>query len=254
MRTLGLVMMTRFAVVLGSALASVGCGQSSTAPRALVADSVGAPRERAVYSTVPPAPDPDSHWLIYLHGAIIERGDRRPTHPRFGIYEYDQILAALADRGFEVVSEQRPAGQAATDAADRTVAQVDRLLAAGVPADHIGIVGFSKGGALAMMVADRLARDDIAFVFMATCGDWGPKTPPVVLRGRLLSIREASDELTTTCEPVAARAAAGTVSRELVVEIGGGHGAFYRPDERWLEPLSSWLVGDDTGASVAPPT
>lgn len=32
---------------------------------------------------------------FYLHGRIIEEQGRRPTHPEFGTYAYDEILRQL---------------------------------------------------------------------------------------------------------------------------------------------------------------
>lgn len=46
--------------------------------------------------------------VFYLHGRIIEEQGRRPTHPEFGTYEYDEILRQLGGEGRVVVSEARP--------------------------------------------------------------------------------------------------------------------------------------------------
>ena len=53
-------------------------------------------------------PGPTNH-LIYLHGRIVqEQQSARPEHPRFGVYELEEILDAFRARGFVVSGEIRP--------------------------------------------------------------------------------------------------------------------------------------------------
>ena len=193
-----------------------------------------------IISGVPSVIEPDARYLIYLHGAIIETQGIRPTHPRFGVYEYEKILQTLAERGFVVISEVRPAGTDGMVYATKVVEQVRELLAAGVPPDHVTVVGFSKGGGIAIAASSMLADDDLNFVFMAACNPWLDDHPEIVPRGRLLSLREASDELMGTCDGLFARSPSQHVQREIVLHVGGGHGAFYRPHPEWVDPIVEW--------------
>src|SRR5882724_6168777 len=59
----------------------------------------------AIWSDVSNKIDPKAKYLFYLHGRIIENQGIRPTDPRYGVYEYQQILDTLKDKGFIVVSE-----------------------------------------------------------------------------------------------------------------------------------------------------
>jgi len=61
------------------------------------------------------------------------------------------------------------------------------------------------------------------------------------VRGRILSIYEASDELGTSCDPLFAQASAQGAHREVRITTGAGHGAFYRPRSEWLVPLFGWI-------------
>ena len=192
-----------------------------------------------IFADVPAEVDPGARHLIYLHGAIIETEGVRPTHPRFGVYEYEEILATFAERGFIVISEARPAGTARTAYAAVVVGQVEALLAAGVPPEHVTVVGFSKGGGIAITASSLLANDRLNFVFMGACGPWYESRPEIVPRGRLLGLREASDELVGGCETLFDRTVGGE-RREVVTELGGGHGAFYRPNPEWIEPVVEW--------------
>ena len=92
-----------------------------------------------IFSDVPLEIDLDARFLIYLHGAIIEREGVRPTHPEYGVYEYQEILELFADRGFVVISEARPSGTDGMLYASTVVSQVEVLLDAGVPPEEIHV-------------------------------------------------------------------------------------------------------------------
>lgn len=195
----------------------------------------------AILGDVPAQPRPGARYVIYLHARNVEEQGRRPTDERFGTYEYQQILDTLAASGAEVISEQRPRGTDFRQFGAHVADQVRRLLAAGVPAERIAVVGFSKGGAIAI-VASALIRDPrITFVLLGACGDWVKGRDDVDVRGRILSIYEASDELGTSCEPLFAQASDPGEHREIRIATGAGHGAFYRPRPEWLDPLFQWI-------------
>lgn len=195
----------------------------------------------AIWADVPAQVRPGSRYVIYLHGRVVEEKGRRPTDERFGIHEYQQILDTLAASGAEVISEQRPGGTDFRAFGARVADQVRRLLAAGVPAERIAVVGFSKGGAIAMVASALLADPRVTFVFLGSCGDWVQGRDDVDVRGRILSIYEASDELGTSCEPLFAQASAPGEHREIRIDTGAGHGAFFRPRPEWLDPVFEWI-------------
>jgi hypothetical protein len=195
----------------------------------------------AILSDVPAQVRPDARYLIYLHGRIIEEQGPRPTDERFGVYEYQQILDSLAASGAQVIAEQRPRGTDFRQFGSHVAEQVRRLFAAGVPPERIAVVGFSKGGAIAMIASALLQDARVTYVFLAPCGDWVKGRGDVDVRGRILSIYEASDELGTSCEPLFAQASAPGEHREIRIDTGAGHGAFYRPGHEWLGPLFQWV-------------
>jgi len=193
-----------------------------------------------ISSDVPPEIDLDARYMIYLHGAIIENEGVRPTHPEYGVYEYQEILEVFATRGFVVISEARPPGTDGMLYASTVVSQVRALLDAGVPPENLTVVGFSKGGGIAIAASSMLAHDDVNFVFMAACNPWLDNHPEIVARGRLLSLREYSDDLVGSCEGFFDRSSSPHQSQEMVLDLGGGHGAFYRPRGEWVEPVIAW--------------
>jgi len=203
-----------------------------------------APTEPAlqIFNDVPPEIDPDARYLFYLHGAIIERAGVRPTHPKFGVYEYRQILEVFAGRGFVVISEARPASTDVIEYAATVADQVRALIRGGVPPEHITVVGFSKGGGIAITTSSLLAEDNVNFVFMGACGPWLDSRPEIVPHGRLLASREASDDLVGSCEGLFVRAAGDGEREEITLRLGGGHGAFYRPRPEWIEPVVEWAL------------
>jgi hypothetical protein len=208
----------------------------------LVLSAAPAPAQRgSILADVPAQVRPGARYLIYVHGRIVEEQGAHPTDERFGVYEYQRILDTLAASGAEVIAEQRPQGTDFRAFGARVADQVRRLLAAGVPAERIAVVGFSKGGAIAMIASARLADPRVTFVFLGSCGDWVVGRDDVDVRGRILSIYEASDERGTSCEPLFAQADQPCGHREIRIDTGAGHGAFFRPRPEWLDPLFEWV-------------
>ncbi len=232
-------------------MVSVACAQAndSDAPAASDAAAASVAAEEApagaVHEAVPDHPDPDATYLFYLHGAIIESQGRRPTHPEYGVYEYDQILDALAARGFQVISEARPAGTQVPAYAEKVADQVRSLVEAGVPADHIAVAGHSKGAMITLGVSSLLDPDRYAgvrYVVMAGCFRGGSPIRGLRLSGHLLSIYDDADRLAGSCDTVFTHAAGAEGAKEIVLHTGLGHGAFYSPRDVWLGPLTAWLT------------
>ena len=217
---------------------------SALALLALIHACSPATAEGQILAEAPSRPDPAAHYLVYLHGRIIEDQGERPTHPDFGTYEYRAVLQALADSGFVVLSEPRLPGTDVEAYATRVAGQVRGLIEAGVPADHVTVAGFSKGGGIAIHAAARLGEPEVRFAFLAACGDWVFR-PDVRISGRILSVVEASDDLAApSCAPLFDRAADVPQRAEVTIATGERHGAFYRPRAAWLGPVVAWARGE----------
>jgi pimeloyl-ACP methyl ester carboxylesterase len=193
---------------------------------------------------------PRPRHLIYLHGRIVqEQQSARPRHPRFGYYELEKIVAALRERGFVVSGEIRPKPASVDDSANLVVEQVRRLLRSGVAADQVTVVGASMGAAIALVASARLRDPELRFCVLGAClsenvrgllADEG-KAPS----GRVLSIREASDESTRDCPAWTKRLQPRVpiVVREIVLDTGLSHGFLYQPLPEWLDPVVEWAEG-----------
>jgi hypothetical protein len=206
---------------------------------AMALGTVAAPATPRIVEHVPDTPDPDARYLFYLHGRIIEVQGPKAVSPDFGRYEYQQILEAFADRGFVVVAEVREDG-AGRQCAVATARQVRHLLDAGVPARNVTVVGFSKGGFLALGVSAEVASEEVGYAILAGCGSdlisrLGPR-----IRGRFLSLLDASDRFSPSCEPLFAAAEQVREKDQHVFETGLDHGLFYEPRPEWVDRVVDW--------------
>jgi len=178
--------------------------------------------------------------VFYLHGRIIEEQGRRPTHPEFGTYEYDEILRQLGGEGRVVVSEARPKGTDPDAYAAKVAKQIEDLLAKGVPGRRITVIGASKGAVITMLVSTKVRSPEVGYVIMANCNDWVRENHHVDLHGEVLSIYEASDSIGGTCEPIFRQSKQLGKHREIRLDTGLGHGFLYRPMKEWIEPALAW--------------
>jgi pimeloyl-ACP methyl ester carboxylesterase len=189
--------------------------------------------------------------LIYLHGRIIQdQQSLRPRHPEWGFYELEEIRATFLRHGFVVTSEIRPRTASISESADRVTGQVRELLASGVPKERITVVGGSMGAAIALVASVRLQDPELGFAVLGACLS---QTVPLLLKdhgrppaGRLLSVRDTSDETSEPCpawgDSQRAAAGAGLVVREIVLSTGQHHGFLYRPLPEWVDPLVAWAT------------
>jgi hypothetical protein len=233
--------MTRYispCAALLAALSITACTTSTPVP------STGDPTagEGAIFQNLPDSIDAQQRYVIYLHGRIIEDEGTRPVSPVYGIYEYEETLDALAQAGLQVIAEVRPPNTDAEQYAILVADQVNTLLDAGVPAEHITVIGFSKGGGIAILTSSRLQNEHVNFVLLAICGEWVFEWPGVDLSGRVLSIYETSDDLGRSCRSLAEASTGVSSFEEIALSTGRQHGAFYAADPAWLDPVIEWIL------------
>lgn len=202
-------------------------------------------KAQEVSTQLPAKPDTAALYLFYLHGRIIEEQGLRPQSPRFGIYEYEKILRTFQQRGFRVISRARPRETQPPVYARKVVTQIDTLLKAGVPAEHITVVGASKGAAIAVWVSHFLRNPSVNFVLIAVCNPrtvayW--KKNRITLHGRVLSLFESSDPIGRSCRELfqASQGRGLTAYHEIELHTGLAHGVLYRPIPEWVEPTVEW--------------
>lgn len=195
----------------------------------------------ARWPSIARAQAPTTPVVIYLHGRIIEDQGPNAVSPEFGPYVFGAIVDSLRATGARVIAELRPSGTDAEQWATRVARQVDSLIGAGVDPRRITVVGFSKGGGIAVMTAAKVRRAEVGYVFLAACS---PESyPGLTVAGRMLSVYEASDPLGQSCEPLFRRATPGSETVERRIGTGRKHGAFYQPLADWLGPVRRWIAG-----------
>lgn len=211
----------------------------------------GAETPGEVHAEVPDPVNPARRHLFYLHGAWIEQQGLERPHPRHGRYQYQAIVGALSERGFVVISEAREGETDVETYAEKLAHQVRGLLEEGVPPSRITVIGHSKGGSIALIAASELREARLNFAILAGCGRRGSgfgrsferylEERASRLRGRLLSIYDASDRVAGSCREAFEKAALSD-SQELVLQTGRGHALFWSPRAVWVDRVLAWAT------------
>jgi len=194
----------------------------------------------------PSSINPVKRYMFYLHGKILEDQGVPAVSPEFGEYQYEEILIKLQSYGFEIISEQRPKNADGWEYAQRTARQISELLAAGVPPSSITVVGASKGATIAAVASHLVGDPEVNYVLLGTCHptlveEW--KQGGLILTGNVLSIYDfADDEYSGSCDELFSLAEGKGLSRhkEIVLQVGTGHGILYQPLPEWVLPTVQW--------------
>lgn len=198
------------------------------------------PRQQGiVLSDVPQQVDTKARYLFYLSGYIVQAGNTRPTSPKFGIYEYQQILDTFKQSGFVVISEARKQSREIEPYAEKIAGQVRQLLEAGVPPQNLTVVGASQGAFITMLVSTYLKNREVNFVVIGGCAADDGFLQAVNLHGNVLFISERTD-LPGSCEKFRADATGLARYRFVETNTGQRHGFLYRPMREWVEPTIAW--------------
>jgi pimeloyl-ACP methyl ester carboxylesterase len=192
-----------------------------------------------ILRSVPAKVDTKARYLFYLHGYIVEAGNPRPTSPKFGVYEYEQILTAFSRQGLVVISEARQKDPEIEPYANKVASEVTQLINAGVPPRHITVIGASQGAWIAMLASTYLKNRNVNFVLIAACSAEPGFLNAVDLHGNVLSIYEKSD-LAQSCRDYRADGTGINDWKEVAVNTGLKHGFLFRPMPEWTEPATAW--------------
>jgi dienelactone hydrolase len=201
-----------------------------------------AQKRGVILSDVPQKVDTKALYLFYISGYLVEACNTRPVSPRFGVYEYEQILDTLKQSGFVVISEARKQSAEIKPYAKKVTAQVRQLLKAGVPPEQITVVGASQGSWMAMLVSTYLENRRVNFVFISGCSADDGLLKLVNLHGNVLIIYEKTDIWpgTRPCSRFRDDATGLSEYKEVETNTGQRHGFLYRPMKEWVEPTIEW--------------
>jgi len=204
-------------------------------------------------SDVPTSPKTNVEYVIYLHGAGVEKlGTMKADE------DYHGIIKALEERGFTVISEVRFSGVPSIGGVTRggvrpieygkkVAGQVKSLIEKGVPPENITVAGFSKGGMIALVTSAAGENAKVHYVVMAGClrpgkefyNNYLDNVAPK-MKGRILSMYDAADPDFGSCQEFFASAGDKVSGKEIKFETKQGHALFKKPAELWMKPFAEW--------------
>ena len=126
--------------------------------------------------------------------------------------------------------------------AKKVVSQIDSLIVTGVPADHITVVGTSKGGYIAQYVSTYAVNSKLNFVFI---GSFQPsdlsEIPDINFCGNILTIYENTDTygVSAVKRKEVSKLPIGHF-REVELHTGLKHGFLYLASDDWIRPSAMW--------------
>jgi hypothetical protein len=202
---------------------------------------------QSIFEKVPDEPDKSAKYITYIHGSGIDTGGQWETD------NFHWVVKALADRGFTVIGEKRVQGMISRIPedleayAEKMTKSIQKLIDAGIPPANITVVGYSRGGVIAIITSGILARSDISYVLNAGClSDTGraKKYAPLFvekyaskMKGRFLSLTDSEDPDASSCSRYFDKAAQPLEHNEIVLNTGNRHETFGKPADAWVKPL-----------------
>lgn len=205
--------------------------------------------------------DPAARYVFFLADEMVTPANPEPRDPEYGIYQYPQIANQLQAADFTVVSRPRETNEHPYLVAEEVADQVQRLLDAGVPAGHIGLMGAGKGAAITVLAVSRLSNPGLQVVVLSLCNEtfidfWIAHKE--LLAGNVLSIYADGTPDRSSCRRYLEHCAGVNVRtfREIVLPASAGPAYYFRASGDWLLPAIEWLRGNHDRVSeqgVLPP-
>ena len=189
---------------------------------------------------LPDTIDPNRHYLIYLHGQIVEGSDGSPNSTH-GTYEYHDIVKALEKEGFWVISEIRRKHTNVGIYSGLVSFYIDTLKREGVPSSHITVVGASKGGMIAAYASNKQQDPDINYAILAGFFDRLKQDPKMIVSGRVLAMHDKKDDNGINPKYFIHKSK-GTLTADKIVltDNGWGHGLIFKPRKAWIKEVVEW--------------
>lgn len=188
-------------------------------------------------------PTDEKNYVFFLHNKFAEENDLNVAHPQYGKVEYSKILETFQKEGCIVISEKRKPNTDVKKYAKKVVKQIDSLLALGIQANRISVIGTSKGGYIAQYVSTYASNSDINYVFIGCFQEDDIQNyPDIQFCGNILTIYEQSDPF-----GVSAIRRKNTSQlkinqfKEIELNTDLHHGFLYQANSKWMEPCLMWI-------------
>ncbi len=177
--------------------------------------------------------------VIYLHNAWYEKHKGGEPHPKFGIYDFGGIKAALG-QGVSFEAPERAPDLSPSAAAAALVKRLEAEIAQGRDPSTVKVIGASKGAYIAMLASELMRKPAVRWVLIGGCNPKRLRGREPVLTGRVLSIYETSDTVAGPC-PTGTTLTRSTRSfRQISTSAGTNHGFLFTPDPAWVGPATDW--------------
>lgn len=140
-----------------------------------------------------------------------------------------------------MIAYHRPKGTDPFVHAKSLANDVRKLIKNGVAANHITIMGFSRGAFITSLTSHYLEKTPVNTVLLAGCGRIvSDKYLDIKMNGDFLSVYETTDGA-VTCKKLKERSPQLNSFEEISISTGQEHGAFYRPLPIWVTPVKQWI-------------
>ncbi|OBX27176.1 hypothetical protein A9996_00135 [Gelidibacter algens] len=188
----------------------------------------------------------EDRFIFFLHNRFLETHDLEELHPEYGKTAYLEIISKFEDNGFTVLSEKRNGNVNARDYAILITSQIDSLIRTGVLAQHITVVGTSKGGYIAQYVSTLTNNKDLNFVFIGSFQELDLQNiPEINFCGNILTIYEASDPFGASALKRKENSTCKIANfEEIELHTGLRHGFLFQPLDAWMHPTMAWANGN----------
>lgn len=151
-------------------------------------------------------------------------------------------VRALDARGFDVrVLSQ--ADESDNEYLLRVRDEVRGMIARGVPASAITVLGSGRGAEATAWVSAITGNRKVGYVMLGRCDPALMEAPGVHMSGRVLGVRDADDRASGSCRPLWRGAPKVGQRRDLVLRTGLGAALFDAPHAAWVDPVVAWSDG-----------
>ena len=200
--------------------------------------------QRGIHSYLPKDTIKNKNYIFYLAPRVIEKYNESEGiyKDRHGTFEYDAILTALGNKGFNIViSGARPKLIDPIIYSEIIVKQIDTLLKRGIGASKITVIGADKGALIAMFVSSKIKHKFIKYILLSACDNEIHKDPMIALYGQLLSIYDISDPYCSSCWTLFQSSGKNILFKEYQINTGNAHAYTYSPLKEWIELAIHWI-------------
>ena len=184
----------------------------------------------------------EKNYIFFLHNKFVEENDFKVEHPEYGKAEYSEIIKEFEKDDFIVLSEKRKKNADTELYAEKIVSQIDSLLKIGVKANHISVIGTSKGGYIAQYVSTIIANPNLNFVFIGCFQESDIENyPEINYCGNILTIYEKSDFYgVSAIKRKTSSKLKINKFKEVELNTNLKHGFLFKPLKEWIEPSKMW--------------